>query len=113
MLKSKIHCVTLTGLELDYEGSVTVDQDLLDKADILPGEQVHVLNLNNGNRFITYAIAGPRGSGTIMLNGPAVRKGAVGDKVIILTYCALSGEAAKAHKPHVILVDENNQPRTE
>ena len=114
MLKSKIHRATLTGVQLDYEGSITLDQDLLDQAEILPGEQVHVLNLANGNRLITYAISAPRGSGTVMLNGPAAHKGAIGDRVIILTYCALTDEEAQAtHKPRVILVDENNRPRPE
>jgi len=111
MLKSKIHLATLTGVELEYEGSIAVDQDLLDEAGILPGEQVQVLNHNNGSRFITYTIAGPRGSGTVMLNGPAARKGAVGDKVIILSYCAINDEEATAYKPRVILVDESNRPR--
>ena len=112
MLKSKIHRATVTGVELEYEGSISLDQDLLDRAGILPGEQVHVLNLSNGNRLITYAISAPRGSGTVMLNGPAAHKGAVGDRVIILTYCALGDEEAQeTHKPRVIVVDENNRPR--
>jgi aspartate 1-decarboxylase len=71
ILKSKIHRATVTAVDLDYEGSITVDQKLLEKADILPGEQVHVLNINNGERFVTYAIAAKRESGTVMLNGPA------------------------------------------
>ncbi|MCK5550148.1 MAG: aspartate 1-decarboxylase [Hyphomicrobiaceae bacterium] len=112
MLKSKIHRATVTGVELEYEGSISLDQDLLDRAGILPGEQVHVLNLSNGNRLITYAISAPRGSGTVMLNGPAAQKGAVGDRVIILTYCALADEEAQeTQKPRVIVVDENNRPR--
>ena len=90
MLKSKIHKATLTGTDLDYEGSITVDQNLLEKADILQGEQVHVLNINNGQRFVTYAISAPRGSGTVLLNGPAARLGTVGDKVIIISYCQIS-----------------------
>ena len=87
ILKSKIHRATITGLDLDYEGSITIDEELLEKADILPGEQVHVLNINNGQRFVTYAIAGPRDSGTILLNGPAARLGTAGDKVIVISYC--------------------------
>ena len=85
MMKSKIHRATLTGTELSYEGSITVDQDLLDLADILPGEQVQVLNLNTGARLITYAISAPRGSGTVLLNGPAARLGVPGDLVEIIT----------------------------
>ncbi len=89
MLKSKIHGATLTGTELDYEGSIAIDKALLEKADILPGEQVHVLDKNNGSRLITYAIEAPRNSGTVLLNGPAARLGAVGDTVIIISYCCL------------------------
>ena len=111
MLKSKIHKATLTGTELDYEGSVTIDENLLEKADILPGEQVHVLNINNGQRFVTYAIAAPRGSGTILLNGPAARRGTVGDKVIIISYCQVSAEEAKDLKVKVVFVDDENRPK--
>jgi aspartate 1-decarboxylase len=111
MLKSKIHRATLTGTELNYEGSITVDQDLLDEADILPYEQVQVLNLNSGARLITYAISAPRGSGTVLLNGPAARLGMPGDLVIILTYCDVSDEEAPAVKPKVVLVDGKNRPR--
>lgn len=75
MLKSKIHRATLTGTDLNYEGSITIDQNLLEKADILPAKQVHVLNINNGQRFVTYAISARRGSGTVLLNGPAARLG--------------------------------------
>jgi aspartate 1-decarboxylase len=111
MLKSKIHRATLTGTELNYEGSITVDADLLRKADILPGEQVHVLNVNNGSRLVTYAIPAPRGSGTVLLNGPAARLGTVGDQVVILTYCELEEEAVRKWKPLVVLVDQRNRPR--
>ena len=112
MLKSKIHRAKITDTELDYEGSITLDQDLLDRADLLPGEQVHVLNLNNGARFVTYTISAPRGSGTVMLNGPAARLGAVGDEVIVLSYCKLDDEAAGRFQPSVVLVDEGNRART-
>src|SRR5512145_1412584 len=95
MLKSKIHRATLTGTDMHYEGSITVDENLLDAADILPGEQVHVLNLNNGARLVTYAIIAPRGSGTMLLNGPAARLGMPGDTVTILTYCELDDEQAR------------------
>ena len=111
MLKSKIHGATLTGTELDYEGSITIDQNLLEESDILPGEQVHVLNINNGRRFITYTIAAPKGSGTVLLNGPAARLGAVGDKVIIISYCQVASEKAKNVKINKIFVDERNKPR--
>ena len=109
MLKSKIHCATLTGTELDYEGSIAVDRDLLDAADMLPGEQVHVVNKNNGSRLITYIIEAPRNSGTILLNGPAARLGMPGDVVVLLTYAHMEEAEAKAHTPTVILMDANNK----
>jgi len=111
MLKSKIHKATLTGTELDYEGSITIDENLLEKADILPGEQVHVLNINNGERFVTYTIAAPRGSGTVLLNGPAARRGTVGDKVIILSYCQVPAQKAKDVKVKAVFVDDENKIR--
>jgi aspartate 1-decarboxylase len=111
MLKSKIHRATLTGLDLNYEGSITIDQDLLEAADILPGEQVHVLNCSTGERFVTYAIAGPRGSGAVMLNGPAARLGEVGDKVIVLTYAAITDDEAVAWTPKRLFVDDGNKPK--
>lgn len=110
MLKSKIHRATLTGTELEYEGSVTVDEGLLEIADILPGEQVQVLNLSNNARMVTYAITAPKGSGTVMLNGPAARSAVAGDKVIILSYCELPDETARTWKPRIIFVDEKNRP---
>lgn len=109
MLKSKIHRATLTGTDLDYEGSIAVDLDLLEAADILPGEQVQVLNLNNGARLITYAITAKRGSGTVLLNGPAARLGVKGDIVIILTYAQVADEEARRHKSKVIHVDASNR----
>ena len=111
MLKSKIHRATLTGTELNYEGSITVDLALLEKAGILPGEQVHVLNVNTGARLITYTITAPRGSGTVLLNGPAARLGVAGDQVVILTYCQLTDEESRKHKPVVLLVDGKNRVR--
>jgi aspartate 1-decarboxylase len=108
LLKSKIHRATLTDLSLDYEGSITVDTDLLEAADILPNEQVHVLNVNNGSRLTTYTIAGERGSGEMALNGPAARLGAVGDKVIVLTYAQFPEEECRNHNPLVIRVDDRN-----
>ena len=111
MLKSKIHRAMVTGTELDYEGSVAIDQDLLEAADILPGEQVHVLNLTNNERLITYAITAPRGSGTVMLNGPAARAAVAGDLVIILTYCEVADEQARLWQPVIVTVDKHNRPK--
>lgn len=111
MLRSKIHRARLTGTDLNYEGSITIDRDLLEAADILPGEQVQVLNLNNGQRMITYVIEAPAGSGTVLLNGPAARLGMPGDPVIILAYCVVSEEEARSLGPKVIHVDEQNRLR--
>lgn len=108
MLRSKIHRATLTGTELDYEGSIAIDRTLIEAADLLPGEQVHVLNLSNAQRLITYVIEAPAGSGTIMLNGPAARLGHVGDKVVILTYCAVDDQEARKFKPIIVHVDDKN-----
>lgn len=110
MLKSKIHRATVTGCELAYEGSITIDEGLLKLANILPGEQVHVLNFSNAARFITYAIKAPKGSGTVMLNGPAALLGKPGDLVIVLTYCTVSDKEARRLKPKVICVDSKNRP---
>lgn len=109
MLRSKIHRATVTGTELDYEGSIAIDRDLLVAAGMLPGEQVQVLNFNNGERFITYVIEAPAGSGTMLLNGPAARLGTPGDKIIVLAYCAVSEEEARTIKPTVVHVDERNR----
>jgi aspartate 1-decarboxylase len=109
MLKSKIHRATLTGTDLDYEGSIAIDRDLLQAADILPGEQVHVLNLNNGERLITYAIEAPAGTGTVLLNGPAARLGLVGDLVVVITYCSVAETEARSLRPTVVLVDAKNR----
>ena len=109
MLKSKIHRATLTGTELHYEGSISIDQDLLEKADILPGEQVQIVNLNNGERLVTYAIVGERGSGTIELNGPAARLGYVGDMVVIISYGQMDDKDLAEYNPTVVHVDENNK----
>ena len=112
--KSKIHRATVTEANLNYEGSVTLDADLMEAANILPHEQVQVLNVNNGERFDTYAIRGPRGSGMVCLNGPAARLAQVGDMVIILTYAWMEREELERHTPKVVLVDERNRPlRTE
>ena len=109
MFRSKIHRATVTMSELYYEGSITVDKDLLDAADILPYEKVQVVNLNTGSRLETYTLEGPAGSGMICLNGPAARLGTVGDEVIIITYTVMNDEEAKKHKPKIVLVDKNNR----
>jgi aspartate 1-decarboxylase len=108
MLKSKIHRAHVTDANIDYEGSITIDRKLMAEADILPYEQVHVLNVNNGVRFSTYAIEGKEGSGEICLNGAAARLAVKGDIVIILTYCDVSEEAAHNHQPRVVHVDAKN-----
>jgi len=109
MLKSKIHGATVTQAELYYEGSITVDKDLLKEAGILPYEKVQVLNFNNGSRLDTYTIEGEAGSGIICLNGPAARFSSVGDEIIIVSYFQLQDEEAKKHKPKVVLVDKKNK----
>ncbi len=109
MFKSKIHRATVTMAELYYEGSITVDKDLLDAADILPFEKVQVVNVNNGSRLETYTLEGPAGSGMICLNGPAARLSAVGDEIIIITYSQMPNEEAHKHKPRIVLVDKQNK----
>ena len=108
MLKSKIHRARVTETCIDYEGSITVDAKLMEEADILPYEQVHVLDINNGARFTTYAIEGKAGSGTICLNGAAARLVTEGDIVIILSYCHIEDEEARNFQPKLISVDANN-----
>jgi aspartate 1-decarboxylase len=112
MLKSKIHRATITDADLNYEGSLTIDPQLMEKADILPFEKVDVVNINNGHRFSTYAIEGIPGSGDICLNGAAARLGNVGDLIIILTYINLPEAEIHQHQPIVILVDEANKVKT-
>ena len=110
MCKSKIHRATLTGADLHYVGSLTVDRDLMDAAEMLPYEQVHVVNVNNGNRLVTYVIEGERGSGTIQLNGAAARLGAPGDIVIVITYAEYDeAELKKGFEPRVVFVNEENK----
>ena len=111
MLRSKIHRATVTDANLEYEGSLTVDPVLLDAASILPYEQVHVSNLNNGERFETYVIPGKRGSGEMVLNGPTARRGVKGDKVIVFCYEYFNDEELKTFKPKIVLVDEKNRVR--
>ncbi|MBR1737787.1 MAG: aspartate 1-decarboxylase [Firmicutes bacterium] len=109
MLKGKIHRATVTQAELDYVGSITVDEDLLDAAGILEYEKVQIVDINNGNRFETYTICGERGSGIICLNGAAARCVSRGDLIIIMSYCSLTPAEAKTFKPTVVFVDENNK----
>lgn len=109
MLRAKIHRATVTEACLDYEGSLTVDEDLLDAAGILPYEAIVISNLNNGERFTTYAMAGKRGSGEVVLNGPTARKGAVGDQIIIFCYEYYAEDEIKRHAPRIIKVDERNR----
>lgn len=105
LLKSKIHRVTVTEANLDYIGSITIDRDLMDAAGIFPGERVFIVNNNNGERFDTYAIEGPRGSGMICLNGAAARKVHTGDIVIIMAYALMTPEEAESWKPKVVFPD--------
>jgi aspartate 1-decarboxylase len=107
-LKAKIHRARVTAICLDYEGSLSIDRNLMDQADIVPHEQVGVYNLSNGERFDTYAIAAPAGSGEIYLNGAAARKGQPGDLIIITTYALFNEEELAHHQPRIILVDESN-----
>lgn len=108
VVKSKIHRVKVTGAELNYIGSITIDQDLLDAANIVEGEKVQVVNNNNGERLETYAIPGPRGSGEITLNGAAARKVSKGDILILITYAILSQEEAKKFKPSLVFPNQDN-----
>lgn len=109
MLKSKIHRATVTEANLNYVGSITIDQDLLDTVDMLPNEKVQIVNNNNGARFETYIIPGPRGSGVICLNGAAARLVHPGDTVIILSYVMLSDEEARTHTPHIAIMGDQNK----
>jgi aspartate 1-decarboxylase len=109
MLKSKIHRATVTDANLNYIGSLTVDRDLLDAADILPGELIHIVNINNGARFETYTIEGPRGSGVIGVNGAAARLVQPGDLVIVISYSSVDNAEAREFEPTVVHVDAKNQ----
>jgi len=107
MLKSKIHRARVTEVNIDYEGSITIDRKLMEEADILPGEQVQVLNVNNGARFTTYAIEG-EASGEICLNGAAARLAAKGDTIMILSYCYVEDDEARSFTPKLVYVDAKN-----
>jgi aspartate 1-decarboxylase len=109
MFKSKIHRATVTQADLDYEGSLTMDLDLLEAADILPHEEVHVWNVTRGTRFATYAIEGDRGSGVMCVNGAAAHLAKSGDVIIVATFAQVAESAVRAHRPNVVLVDEKNR----
>jgi len=109
VVKSKIHQVTVTEANLHYVGSITVDEALMDAANLIENEKVHVLNLNNGERLETYVIKGEKNSGVICLNGPAARKVYVGDHVVVISYASMDFEKAKNFKPRIIFPDENNR----
>jgi aspartate 1-decarboxylase len=112
LCKSKIHRAILTGADLHYEGSITLDRDLMDAADLLEFEKVQVVNVNNGARLETYVIAGPRASGTIQLNGAAARLGAVGDHVIVISYAEYEEAELEGFQPKIVFVDERNRQVT-
>ena len=107
VIKSKIHMVSVTGANLHYIGSITIDEDLMDAANVLENEKVHVLNLNNGERLETYVIKGKRGSGEICLNGAAARKVIIGDVIIIMSFALVDSQEAKSFKPTIIFPDTN------
>ncbi len=110
MLKSKIHRAVITEANVDYIGSITIDAELMERADILENEKVHVVNVDNGVRLETYAISGESGSGVICLNGAAARLMNPGELIIILAYAVLTEEELKGFKPRIVFVDENNRP---
>jgi len=107
VVKSKIHRVSVTGAELDYIGSITLDEDLMDAAGLVQGERVYIVNINNGERFDTYTIPGTRGSGDVTLNGPAARRVQKGDIIIIIAYASMGVEEAKVFKPTIIFPNES------
>lgn len=109
LMKSKIHRATITSADLHYEGSLTLDQELLDAADLATYEEVQVVNINNGARFSTYVIPGPRGSGVLQLNGAAARQGLPGDLVIVISYGVYNEDEAERHSPAVVFVDSKNR----
>lgn len=109
VLKSKIHRVKVTGADIDYVGSITIDEDLMDAAGLLENEQVHVFNYRNGARLITYVIRGQRGSGEILMNGPAALQIAAGDEVIVVSYAGMEVEEARRHVPRVIFPGPGNR----
>jgi aspartate 1-decarboxylase len=111
MFKSKLHQMRVTEANLMYEGSITIDQDLLDAANLLPYEKVQVVNITNGSRLETYTIPGERGTRVCCLNGAAARLTQIDDRIIVISYAEMTPEEAKEHKPRVVIVDENNNPK--
>ncbi len=111
MMKSKIHQATVTEANLQYEGSITIDADLMKAAELLPGEHVHIVNLNNGSRIETYAVEGASGSGTICMNGAAARWAQGGDRGIIISYGLMEDRESRQFKPRIVFVDRNNRVR--
>ncbi len=109
VLKSKIHNVGITEADLNYIGSITIDEDMMDAVNLIENERVHIYNITNGNRLDTYVIKGKRGSGVIGINGAAARKVAVDDKIIIVSYASMDFEEAKNHQPLIIFPDDNNK----
>ncbi len=109
LMKSKIHRATITGADLHYEGSLTVDEELLEAADLVTYEEIQVVNVNTGSRFTTYVIPGPRGSGIMQLNGAAARLGHPGDVVILISYGVFTEQEAARHTPRVVFVDDRNR----
>ena len=109
LLKSKIHRVAVTQCELHYEGSCAIDEDLLDAANMVENEQIHIWNINNGERFITYAIKGERGSGMISVNGSAARRASVGDLIIIAAFAQVDDKEVATHQPDLVFVDDKNR----
>ena len=112
MFKSKLHQMAVTEANLHYEGSITIDQDLLDAAHLLPYEKVQVLNITNGARLETYTIPGERGSRVCCMNGAAARLTQVGDRIIVISYAEMTPEEARSYKPRTVVVDENNDPKS-
>ena len=110
VLKSKLHCVKVTEANLNYMGSITIDEDLMDAVGIIAGERVYIVNNNNGERFDTYVIKGERGSGCICLNGAAAHKASIGDKIIIVSYAHMTDEEYNNFEPSIVIVDEQNNP---
>lgn len=109
LLKAKIHRARITEANLHYEGSITIDKNILEASGIMGHEQVHIVDIDNGQRFVTYVIEGTPGSGAMCINGAAARLVSPGDKIIVIAYCQIEAEKAKNHRPRVVLMDEKNQ----
>lgn len=109
MMKSKVHRATVTGADLDYEGSIGIDEALMESADLLPNEKVDVYNITNGERFSTYVIPEQKNSGAMVLNGAAARRATVGDLIIVVSYCMMEEKEARGLSPRIIMVDEHNR----